>query len=162
MEKKYYESLKLKALKEFQDNYPTSHVGGSIGLMIRGIDLKRDLFNSDLDITIDEYDLSKNTIDAIEQRSDTNDFDYAIKKVYANGEAYVKIDIRVCPEPSFDIIEFNGVNYNVSKLRDILFWKKKYANKGVKKHEYDLIAIETGVRPLEPVVEPNTNDDLPF
>ena len=45
---------KLEAVKDFQIKYPTSHVGGSVGLFIRGIDVKRSLNNSDLDITIDE------------------------------------------------------------------------------------------------------------
>lgn len=153
--------LKLRALKEFQDLYPTSHVGGSIGLMIRGVDLKRDMIKSDLDITIDEYEFKADDLPNMEERSDTCDFDFSLKKCYADGQLYVKIDIRVTPEPSFDVIDFNGVNYNVSKLRDILFWKNKYARKGVKKHENDLIAIETGVRPLDPIVEPEL-DGLPF
>jgi len=162
MKKTDFDLLKLLALKEFQGKYPTSHVGGSIGLMLRGIDLKRDLLTSDLDITIDEYNFNENTIEGIQQRSDSNDFDYAIKKVYGNGANYVKIDIRVSPEPSFDIVEFNGINYNVSKLRDILFWKKKYANKGFQKHVNDLIAIETGIRPIDIITQPSEIDDLPF
>lgn len=53
----------------------------------------------------------------------------------------------VCPEPSFTTVEFEGIKYNVSLLNNILFWKKKYARKGVQKHIDDLITIETGVRP---------------
>ena len=74
MKKTDFDLLKLLALKEFQGKYPTSHVGGSIGLMLRGIDLKRDLLTSDLDITIDEYNFNENTIEGIQQRSDSNDF----------------------------------------------------------------------------------------
>jgi hypothetical protein len=66
---------KLEFLRKFQKNHPTSHVGGSIGLMLIGIDLKRDLTKSDLDITIDDYQPSK--IDELEKRSDANDFDFA-------------------------------------------------------------------------------------
>lgn len=154
--------LKFDALREFQYKYPTSHVGGSIGLMIRGIDLKRDMTKSDLDITIDEYDFKADALPNLEERSDACDFDFSLKKCYADGQLYVKMDIRVTPEPSFDVIEFNGFNYNVSKLRDILFWKKKYANKGFKKHEHDLVVIETGVRPPYTEVTETTTDDLPF
>lgn len=152
--------LILNTLKTFQDKYPTSHVGGSIGLMIRGVDLKRDLYASDLDITIDEFDFKKDSED-LEDRSDNNDFDFSLKKMYDDGH-YVKIDIRVTPEPSFDVVEFNGCNYNVSKLRDILFWKNKYSQKGVKKHEDDLITIKTGVRPVELIPELIPDDVLPF
>jgi hypothetical protein len=153
--------LKLDALKEFQNSHPTAHVGGSIGLMLRGIELKRDLSRSDLDITVDEFSLKTDTMNLVES-SDSNDFDFALQKNYDNG--YVKIDIRISPEPSFDIVQFEEVSYNVSKLRDILFWKNSYANKGVQKHKDDLLTMETGVRPLTPVTEENIllDDDLPF
>ena len=150
---------KLEAIRKFQSDYPTSHVGGSIGLMIRGVDLKRSLITSDLDITIDEYDhIIKDN--GMEARSDNCDFDLGYR-INHTDNYYTKIDIRITPEPSFDVIEFNGYNYNVSKLRDILFWKQKYANKGVVKHQNDLIAIKTGVRPLEPVATIE-DDGLPF
>ena len=96
----------------------------------------------------------------MEARSDNCDFDFGYR-IYHTDNFYTKIDIRITPEPSFDVIEFNGYNYNVSKLRDILFWKQKYANKGVLKHQNDLIAIKTGVRPLEPVATIE-DDGLPF
>lgn len=148
---------KLIALREFQEKHPTAHVGGSIGLMIRGIDLKRDLNKSDLDITVDEFIFNAD-VSEYEERSDNNDFDCCLKKNISNS-IYVKLDIRVCPEPQFEVVNYNGIDYNVSKLRDILFWKKKYANKGVQKHIDDLITIETGIRPLVPV---NNIDTLPF
>ena len=151
--------LKLETLKEFQDKYPTSHVGGSIGLFLRGINLFRDLSESDLDITIDDFVFKKETLKDYEQRSDANDFDYLIKKNVKNG-LHVKIDIRICPEPSFDVIEFEGTKYNVSKYRDIIFWKTKYAKKGISKHKNDLETIKNGVRPLEPVSV--VDDDLPY
>jgi len=153
--------LKLETLKEFQEKHPTAHVGGSIGLFLRGINLFRDLSKSDLDITIDEFVFENEALKDYEQRSDGKDFDYAIKKNLDN-DLYVKLDIRVCPEPSFDVVEFEGVNYNVSKYRDIIFWKTKYASKGVSKHQEDLETIRTGVRPLEPVSVDDDDDGLPF
>jgi hypothetical protein len=139
-------TLKLETLKEFQEKYPTSHVGGSIGLYLRGIDLKRDLSKSDLDITIDELIEETDSFYLLDSSSD--DFDYTIEKHTDNGSC-IKMDIRICPEPSFDVIEFEGVNYNVSKYRDIIYWKTKYANKDTQKHKDDLETIKTGVRPLE-------------
>ena len=147
--------LKLKVFQEFQVCNPTAHLGGSLGLMLRGIDLLRDLKTSDLDVTIDEYDATNLQKDLLNERSDGNDFDFCVSRVVADNGNYVKMDIRVSPEPSFDKIEFEGFVYNVSKLRDILFWKKKYAKKGVLKHINDLIVIETGLRPIEV-----KNDDL--
>jgi hypothetical protein len=157
---------KLETLKEFQTQNPTAHVGGSIGLMLRGIDLKRDLSKSDLDITIDEFDLNSSNSTDLDLRSDNNDFDYALRKNITNNY-YVKIDVRINPEPSFDIVNFNGVDYNVSKLRDIIFWKTKYANKGVKKHIDDLETIKTGIRPIQQIIIPTNilnddTDELPF
>lgn len=149
--------FKLEALREFQANHPTAHVGGSIGLMLRGIDLHRSLAKSDLDITVDEFVQSAG--EKLDQRSDANDFDYAFSFPHDDGY-YTKIDLRITPEPSYDVIEFDGHQYNVSKLRDILFWKKKYADKGVQKHKDDLITIETGVRPSE--VMGDEDDRLPF
>lgn len=147
---------KLEALREFQLQYPLSHVGGSIGLLLHGIDLQRDLTGSDLDITTPEFDTSK--LAGFDERSDANDFDVNIKKTH--GEAYTKIDIRITPEPPFTVISFDGHLYNVSLLSNIIWWKKKYAEKGVIKHKNDLITIETGVRPIE-IKEPE-NDLLPF
>jgi hypothetical protein len=156
-------TLKLKTLKEFQEKYPTSHVGGSIGLYLRGIDLKRDLSKSDLDITIDELIEETDSFYLLDSSSD--DFDYTIKK-HTDSGSYIKMDIRICPEPSFDVIYFEGAYYNVSKYRDIIFWKTKYANKDISKHKDDLETIKTGVRPLEtPTQTPRPNyivDDLLF
>lgn len=149
---------KLDTVLWFQKIYPNSHVGGSIGLMIRGIDLKRQLLTSDLDITTDIFDIKETA--ELENRSDGNDFDYALKKVH-DAECYTKIDIRITPEPSFEVIEYEGEKYNVSKLNDILFWKQKYADKGVIKHQNDLITIKTGVRPTEPEILID-DSDLPF
>lgn len=151
----YLLSKTLETLRAFQVKYPSSHIGGSIGLMLRGIDLKRTLKNSDLDITIDEYEYDEDS--GLDARSDGNDFDYSLKKDHG-GCHYTRIDIRVNPEPSFDIVYYQGKKYNVSLLRDILYWKKKYADKGVDKHKNDLITIETGKRPIED--EPEC--ELPF
>ncbi len=149
---------KLEVVQQFQNKYPDSHIGGSIGLMLLGIDLQRDLSKSDLDITAPDFIGEKEIIDNYELRSDGNDFDYAIQKNIADG-IYIKIDIRISPEPSFDVVNFNGTNYNVSKLKNILFWKKKYSDKGVLKHTNDLITIETGIRPAENI---NNDFDLPW
>ena len=150
---------KLETIAEFQEKYPNSHIGGSIGLMILGYDLKRNLYDSDLDITVDVFNEITIKDNGLVPRSDGNDFDFSLQKNHPDG-LYTKIDIRIDPSQGFDIVEFNGLKYNVSKLADILFWKKKYSDKGVRKHEFDLIAIETGLRPMESVGV--CEDNFPF
>lgn len=156
---------KLNVLKEFQDKYPDSHVGGSVGLYLHGINLQRDISKTDLDITVPDWiDELKETWK--EEPSDASDFDYV--KMHKLKDYYLccKMEVRVCPEPSFTTVEFEGVKYNVSLLNNILFWKKKYARKGVQKHIDDLITIETGVRHPRKVdmqlIKELKNLDLPF
>jgi len=38
--------LQLETIREFQEKYPKSHVGGSFGLFLLGYDLKRDMSES--------------------------------------------------------------------------------------------------------------------
>lgn len=156
---------KLNLLRDFQAKYPDSHVGGSAGLYLHGIDLKRDISRTDLDITVPDFiEELKGVYD--EDPSDSSDFDYV--KMHKSKDYYFccKIEIRVCPEPSYTTVEFEGHTYNVSLLSNILFWKRKYARKGVQKHIDDLITIETGVRPARKVdmnlIKELKALDLPF
>jgi len=151
--------IKLETLKKFQDKYPTAHVGGSIGLLLRNVNLSRDLSTSDLDITIDNFIFDIKDLPNFEHRSDGNDFDYSLKSNEQDG-IYTKIDIRISPEPSFDKILFEGVYYNVSKYRDIIFWKTKYANKDSIKHVNDLYFIKNGHVNTPPI--DSEICDLPF
>lgn len=153
----------LNVIKSFQDKFKTAHVGGSIGLMLHGIDLKRDLSNSDIDMTVDDYTPTDKP-DGFIKSSNPNDFDHQYRININNDPAlrdtYIKMDIRVSPEPSYDVITYNKINYRVSKLRDIIFWKRKYAKKGVQKHIDDLIVIDGGERPSNK--NEMSTDDLPF
>lgn len=146
----------LAVIKNFQSRFKTAHVGGSIGLALHGIDLKRPLTNSDIDMTVDDYitdDCDSSGYEKSEYMAkSSNDFDYQAASIKYPS---IKIDIRVSPEPSFEVIKYSGVCYRVSKVRDILFWKRKYANKGSQKHIDDLKVIECGERPIN-------SDKLPF
>lgn len=128
--------MRLNVIKSFQNKFPQAHVGGSIGLMLHGIDLKRDLSNSDIDMTVDDYIPEINEPSDYSYNPSSKDFDY--QYISGKKDDYIKMDIRVNPEPGFEIINYNGINYQVSKLRDILFWKRKYAKKGIQKHIDDL------------------------
>jgi len=150
----------LKLVREFQHKYALSHVGGSIGLFLHGLDMKRPLNNSDIDMTLKTLLPETFDIDDSEESSNPEDFDVQLR-VYPNkGGYYIKVDINVNEKSSFDVIEHGGFKYNVSKKDEILEWKRKYADKGVQKHIDDLIAIETGIRPEEKIHD--EIDDLPF
>ncbi len=153
---------KLQMLREFQEKYPNSHVGGSVGLYLHGINLQRDISKTDLDITVPDWIEELNDVnDYRTEPSDASDFDYVKMHKDSTGYFCCKIEIRVCPEPSYTTVEFERHTYNVSLLSNILFWKKKYARKGVQKHIDDLITIDTGVRP-EPKKLVLSGLDLPF
>jgi len=161
----YHIFEKLKIIKHFQDKYPLSHVGGSIGLCLHGIDLKRSLKNSDIDITVPNKLEQDIPFETYEVSSSPSDFDYSFRAAETKSNLYSKIEIRITPEPSFVIIEFDGIKYNVSKLVDILFWKQKYADKGVQKHIDDMIVINGCERPVANAVvlsDFDSTDELPF
>lgn len=154
---------KLSIIKSFQDKYPDSHVGGSIGLYLHGIDLKRDISKSDIDMT-KKYKLpetEKIPFDNYQESSSPSDFDYSFRAFESDNAHYAKMEIRVTTEPSFVVINHDGINYNVSKLEDIIFWKQKYADKEIQKHIDDLIVINGGERPKQKQQAYN-EDDLPF
>lgn len=146
---------KLDTILEFQKDYPKSHIGGSIGLMIRGIDLQRDLTKSDLDITTNEFNPNQ---EKYEEISDGNDFNFAVKKILSPSD-YIKIDIRISNE-DFDVIEYEGNTYNVTKLETILKFKEDYASKGYKKHFFDLCVIKYGKRPIGAIIDDSNSDIL--
>lgn len=156
---------KLSILREIQDKYPMSHVGGSIGLMLYGVDLKRDISASDLDITC-PFLIDYGVVDRYQDSSMVSDFDGTFNVQSKESVFYHKIELRVSPEPSFQNVMHKGFVYNVSLYRDIIFWKEKYAAKGSQKHIDDLVVIRTGVRPEKEVKASasisDTDWDLPF
>ena len=156
--------LKLAFLREFQNNYPKSHVGGSIGLMLHGIDLKRDLTISDLDIVMDRrYSIVEHFSDYnILESSCTEDFDTRFVCYHNVKNLFTKVEIRVSPDNLFDTVEYKGHEYNVSKLDDIVAWKTKYAKKGNMKHIEDLFVISNLKQTTSYRLSEFTNQFRPF
>lgn len=155
---------KLSLLRDFQEKYPYSHVGGSIGLMLHGQILKRDLSQSDLDITnFEEIQIKSDDENMKELNSSSTDFDSCVL-LKRSKDSFLKVDLRISPEPSYEVVVFKGFTYNVSKLENILFWKKKYARKGIMKHCNDLITMgiwdETMTK--ERIITSDEDDELPF
>jgi hypothetical protein len=160
---------RLLIIKQLQDKYPTSHLGGSIGLFLHGVDLQRDLSKSDIDMTVaQEIDFSQPiNIENLEESSSPEDFDYQFRYYPNAGSVYVKIDINIRPEKKFVLIMHDGVEYRVSRIEDIIVWKHFYSMKGQGKHTDDLETIRTGIRPKEEKittqrVAADIIDDLPF
>lgn len=159
---------KLKIIQSFQQKFLGSHVGGSLGLMLQGVDLQRDLKKSDIDMTVPgEIELEDALLlDNMEQSSNPDDFDYQFRHYPDGGSAYVKIDINIAPKRKYNTVVYMDHTYRVSRIEDILAWKHYYSMKGVGKHTDDLETLRTGVRPKEiekPVpVSANEIDDLPF
>lgn len=162
---------KLDLLRNIQRNYPTLHVGGSIGLFLHGYE-PRTLDKSDLDTTVDAF--SKDAIlrlcahsTDLYKGSMPSDLDLVFSLHTTLGG--VKLDLRICPEPSFEVTKYDGHSYNVSKLRDILYWKKLYAKRGVNKHLEDLRVIAPNeVAEIEEYIKTTKQakeldlDELPF
>lgn len=155
---------KLKLVRDFQQRFPGSHVGGSIGLFLHGIDLQRSLDKSDVDMTIQTpIDPSQPLgIENTEESSHPEDFDYQFRHYPDGNSAYTKIDINVLPDKQSINIVYKADLYRVSLKEDILYYKKLYAEKGNQKHIDDLITIETGIRPEVKEVVMSETDDLPF
>lgn len=162
---------KLEIVRKFLSRFPDTHVGGSIGLFLHGIDLKRSYEKSDIDL-VTAIPLSfaePLDIENTEDSSQTEDFEYSFR-TYPKGYdfPYTKIEIAIRKFIGWDVIEYDGYKYRVSKLNDIYFFKAKYAMNGVEKHIDDFITIATGVRPerekkKEPILQhSDTTDDLPF
>lgn len=154
----------LETVRKIQTLFQTIHVGGSIGLLLHGIDLKRDLSKSDIDLTDKDHIASNMFIESFEdteESSNPEDFEYQFRYNYPN-DRYIKIDISVFPDRQFDVIERDGFKYRVSKKDDIIFYKKKYAENGVKKHQEDLNAMGIEFTVKENVQLVSDTDDLPF
>jgi len=159
----------LKFIQDFQNKYLDSHLGGSIGLLLHGVDLKRSLDKSDIDLTV-QIPLSFAEpigIEDLTESSNAEDFEYAFRYEPMGSNWYFKVDVNLKPKSEFVKITHEGFEYRVSLLKDILVKKIEYAGKGVQKHIDDLIVIHCGVRPERKEEEkkqvPVTDiDDLPF
>lgn len=159
---------KLKIIRSFQQKFPGSHVGGSLGLMLQGVDLQRDLKKSDIDMTVQTELQSADVtgLENTEESSHPEDFDYQFRHYPTGTGTYVKIDINIQPKRKYNTVVYKGESYRVSRIEDILAWKHYYSMKGAGKHTDDLEVLRTGVRSKEVdkpvVVTSNAMDDLPF
>lgn len=138
LESIYEENLRLNIIKDFQQEYPLSHVGGSAGLYLHGIQLERTLvdMSSDIDIVIPYYMIVNNDeTEHVEEKFSHNDFDESV--IYKG----VKVDLKIDPKQKYEIIEYKGFQYKVSFVETIMEAKLRYAMQGNQKHKQDFYEI---------------------
>lgn len=137
----YMDNINLDTIRKIQRFNPLVHVGGSAGLFLHGVRLKRlrKKGSSDIDIVAPFYiQLQGEKDDEIEHydgKSSGNDFDETI--IYCG----TKVDMRVDPKQRYEVIEYDGFSYKVSLLEVIMAAKFKYALNGQKKHKEDVYEI---------------------
>ena len=121
------------------------HVGGSAGLFLHGVRLKRWLKNSssDLDFVSPYFVLPQKTL----KTTDGDELEVFYKDAKASGNDFdetfivgdTKIDYKIDPKQRYELIEFRGVTYKVSDLLTIMEAKMRYAQKpSGGKHRQDL------------------------
>ncbi len=153
-----YENIKpsIDKLKEFQIDYPLSHIGGSLGLFLHGIQLSRfKNFNSqiDFDVILPYYQIIKKKeennnlkidgVTLLEKVMEEEEVDYSSSNDFDEAVFYdgVKIDLKVDPHQKYEIINFEDFDFKVSKLENILEAKLRYAmtpSKSSVKHKKDI------------------------
>lgn len=137
----------------FQQKFPNSHLGGSLGLYLYGINLQRDLSYSDCDMVIRAWPLSskahfeEEVSDMPNIKVDTHhirssDFNFSLRFT-PSVNSVILSDIRYSTEPSFNTVFNEGRIYNVSTVQDIIHWKIVYMLKGSVKHYEDLKVLQT-------------------
>lgn len=152
------EFFDIELLKEIQTKYPMFHIGGSVGLYLHGVRLKR-WYNphksSDYDMVspyfvLPEGKVGNEEIEYLDAKASGNDFD----ETFIVGGT--KVDIRIDPKQRYEIIEHNGFKFKVSNLLTILEAKMKYALlPNGKKHKNDI--LEMVVKKPKTSKENNTN-----
>lgn len=157
------ENLGLNHLRILQEQYPLCHVGGSLGLFLHGVRLKRFLSgssNGDLDVIIPYFTLFENskglTFEHKNAKASANDFDETF--IMTSDKGTIKVDVRIDPKQAYEIIEYQGFRYKVSKLEIIWEAKLRYALNCQSKHLDDIYEISGK---FETVAE-NPVDNTPF
>jgi hypothetical protein len=156
-------NLNLGLVKQLQEKYPTLHVGGSIGLFLHGVRLRRwQDTPADIDFVAPYFFLPENfegvEIEYFDCKKSGNDFD---ETFIANG---IKVDYRIDPKQRYELIEYRGFKYKVSLFQTILTAKMKYANLGQDKHKDDISEMcgVNGFRDNSKPPEIDTTTDLPW
>ena len=166
------DGLPLQLMEKLQNLYPL-HFGGSTALLLYGCNLFRKIKDKgiDLDVVLPYYikirkeDMIKAGIpvDKVEYhgaKASGNDFDDTVAITFKtttgtdlfdeidNLGSYLKLDIRIDPKQSYNIVKYKDMEFRLSLPETILEAKIKYALNGQKKHAddiYDLLNINLNV-----------------
>lgn len=142
---------RLEIYKAIESVHPGCHIGGSIGLLLHGIDLGRTFVDSDIDICSfkpngkEFKDLQKRYSEiGLASSTDIDEVSYR-SEIEENGiKKRIKIEYKYDRTQDFNLIKYKGVTYKVTKSETILGWKVLFASRGSKKHREDLDRL--GVR----------------
>lgn len=157
----YVESINLETIKQIQSYNPTYHIGGSAGLFLHGILLNRIKtgWNCDLDFVTPFYTIPEGSdtdkISMGDSKRSANDFDEAF--VFND----VHCDVRVDNRQKYDLVEYQGFKFKVSKLETIMAAKFKYAMNGQNKHKSDVYEI-CGKKNYNKETKIFESEDLPY
>ena len=158
--------MNLKLVRYIQEKFPEFHVGGSIGLFLHGVRLKRWMNSgagSDIDLVSPYFILptssaqDEHRIEYLNVKASANDFD----ETFIIDD--VKVDYRIDPKQRYELVEYRGHVYKVSPLFTILEAKMRYAVGGNKKHIEDFKELTVSVKPKKnPAPKIEIGEGLPF
>lgn len=157
--------IKINTILVFQKLYPNSYIAGSFALFLRGIDLKRSLWSSDLDFISETFDikkykllLRKNSYEKVNiDCSNGNDFRYNFKIRFKSENPILKIiqedtteqkiyivhDVAIRNYLKYDIVMYNNNSFRVAKIKEVVSYKKKYFKKYQnEKHKNDIEILQ--------------------
>lgn len=146
-EENFESNLNLNLVKQIQTTYPLTHVGGSVGLFLHGIRLKRYKSGThDLDICAPYYfkPISVGTLqlEEVDVKASNNDFDLTFLASEGTPTEFrksIKVDCVIDPRQRYEIINYKGFDYKVTPIELILEAKLKYSKfKSGKKHKKDI------------------------
>lgn len=146
-------NFEFDLIRELQEKYPTSSIGGSAALFLHGVRLNRWTSdkNIDLDIILPYYQLLEGwdkdiVVEELNVKKSGNDFDFgfSITDCRNNETIFKKIDIKIDPKQRYTFIEYKEFRYKVNLIEVILEAKARYAMEGDGKHQRDLKEMTTG------------------
>lgn len=145
---------KLELVKKLQKKYNDLYLGGSLGLLIHGISLGRDI--GDIDFTKKSDEGLKP--EHLKLPTSVNSSDM----IYAFEEDGIKVEIGTDPNVSYTDEWYEGYFYKVSSIEHILGKKMKYALQGEEKHINDIKHLLSKIEVKEPISFIDFNSDEPF
>lgn len=127
---------KIDLVYRLQDKYPTIHVGGSLSLYLRGLDIMSEKADIDLCSTDDIPSLKEKAIINNVYSSFPQDFDYTLE------HKDIKIEVKIDKKQTWDNIQYEGRWFRCTDVKVILKYKKQYLKKGYEKHREGILVIQ--------------------